>query len=155
MRTPDWVTKRHEPGSPPVAMAGIAKQHCANFGSEGICGGVKPCTDGSQVRFLPEGARCLLLEGKGCGYFESNVMPMALESWEWKNPSEGKRFREAVDHYRRVHGEIKGLARRARRCPDCGEPIGPRKRYCQKCAADRQKASVRKTMRKSRLDVKS
>ena len=88
-------------------MAGIARQNCANFGSEGICTGVRRCTDGSQVRFLPEGARCPLLDGKRCGYFEAYVMPMALESWEWKNLSEGKRFRDAVDQYRRIHGESK------------------------------------------------
>jgi hypothetical protein len=66
-------------------MAGIARQHCANFANDGSCIGVERRTDGTQVSFQPEGARCLLLEGKRCGYFEAYVMPMASESWEWKN----------------------------------------------------------------------
>jgi hypothetical protein len=58
----------------------------------------------------------------------------------------------------RLTGGIGGMSLRRRKCPDCGLPIGPRKRYCQTCARRHKRESDRTAQRKARktpLDVRS
>ena len=118
-------------------IASLAKHHCANW-NHGICVGTQCQPNGSHSRFLPESTNCLLLLGKRCAYFEQSVLPMAELSWEWKSSVAENTFKERADTYRRLHSGITGLHRNQRKCPDCREPIGPRKRFCEKCSAKRR-----------------
>jgi hypothetical protein len=45
-----------------------------------------------------------------------------------------------------------GLLKRSqvRRCPDCGDEVGPRQRYCLNCSKRRRRESYRRTREKQR-----
>ena len=54
----------------------LAKEHCANY-QNGICTGVDIQLDGTAVRFLPEGSRCLysVQRSARAHYLEESVLP--------------------------------------------------------------------------------
>ncbi len=112
----------------------LARNYCANWQDSGKCTGVDVNLKGEHTRFLREGSRCLLSCGNRCGYLEQSVLPMAEPTYEWKNVGQQKAFMAAVDLYKRLHSGLPGLAKRMRLCKTCGTQIGPRMRYCAKCA---------------------
>ena len=65
-----------------MSLEALASEHCANW-QAGKCTGTETHVDGVETRFLPEGTRCLLAQGKQCRYFEVAVLPM--EHWDWKS----------------------------------------------------------------------
>jgi len=135
--------------STPIALA---KKYCVNW-QDGLCSGIDFHKDGSPFRFRSEGAQCLLKANQRCSYFETAVLPMGdSEEWQKKYPGDAKAFAEGADRYFRRHSGIAGLAPKARRCPDCGTPIGPRKRYCALCADRRSKESDRNYQSKKALE---
>src|SRR4029077_1529902 len=121
----------------------LAKKYCANYLDSGECNGVdfkRPKLN--QFRFLPEGAKCLLACGQRCRYFETAVMPMK----DWDLGDQGQ-FKEGIDRYMRMHlrKQMPDLPPRQRKCPDCGNPIGFRMRYCADCADHRKAENNRRS----------
>jgi|SRR6516162_4389863 hypothetical protein len=122
----------------------IAEKYCANW-QDGICSGIGFRADGSFYRFRSEGCKCLLRDNLRCSYLESSVLLQGKnKEWIQGNPGEAKKFEDGIDRYWRRHSGIAGLALRKRLCPDCGIQIGPRKRYCEKCAGNRARESDKK-----------
>ena len=145
---------------PPMATTAlqIAEGHCANWHfldlplkkGDGFCLGIGFHKDGRPGRFREGGCKCLLFEKKRCLYLEQFVFPLRKSpEWRTKYQGQAKAFDEAVDRYMRLHMPIPGLAKRSRKCPDCGTWIGPRKRYCVKCTEVRRKATYRDSKSRS------
>jgi len=88
---------------------------------------------------------CLVQEGKRCGYFERAVLPTAADL----------SLKDTVYSQYEAHVGIagNGLLQREqiRRCPDCGDEVGPRQRYCLKCSKTRRRQSYRRARGKRRL----
>ena len=81
------------------------------------------------------GDTCKVQEGQRCGYFERAVLPMA----------ETIGLNEAIYSQYEQQVGIAGIGvlkrGQVRRCPDCGNEVGPRQRYCENCSTQRtQKA---------------
>jgi hypothetical protein len=123
----------------------VAQAYCANY-QDGSCSGIDFDAKGGLFRFRPEGCKCLLSSRERCGYFETAVIP--IDPTEWKSPIKIQEFKSGIDQYKRRH--IAGIVTRARYCPDCQAPIGPRKRYCADCADKRQKEAARLGMQNLR-----
>ena len=124
----------------------FAREECANHQPNGSCLGVQISKDLTMTCAKPL-PRCLVADGQCCDYFEACVLPMANIVTE---PHRAKELRQAASEYRRV-SEL--TLENTRPCPDCGEPLQPRKRLCPICADKRQKNATREAMRKARLPV--
>ena len=91
------------------------------------------------------GETCKVQEGKRCGYFERAVLPTAADVG----------LNDAV--YSQYEAQVRiaggGLLKRSqvRRCPDCGDEVGPRQRYCENCAKRRRRESYRRARGRRRL----
>ncbi len=87
---------------------------------------------------------CKVQDGERCGYFERAVMPTA----------DAIGLRDTVYSAYEVHVGIagNGLLKRGqvRRCPDCGDEVGPRQRYCLKCSKRRRRESYRRARQNQR-----
>jgi hypothetical protein len=119
----------------------LARQECANY-NQGACLGVTP--DSLAVRDdqpmnahpLPE---CVLYLGQPCAYFERCVLPMA---------NRGKpELIQAREIYHRTHAMTAVRAK----CPTCGAPRAPRKRFCVPCAREQRRATLRDAQRRKRV----
>jgi hypothetical protein len=88
---------------------------------------------------------CKAQDGQRCGYFERAVLPTAEEIG----------LTDVVYSAYEAHVGIagNGLLKRGqvRRCPDCGDEVGPRQRYCRKCSKRRRRQSYRRARKKQRL----
>jgi len=84
---------------------------------------------------------CCALAGERCAYFERAVAPLAIE-----HPKE---FGPAVREYNRAL-KAGGVKLGAVRHCDCGEPLPPRKRYCETCAAKRRREQTRRAVARGR-----
>lgn len=91
------------------------------------------------------GDTCKVQEGQRCGQFERAVLPTAANIG--LNEIVYSQYEQQVG----IAGN--GLLPRGqiRRCPDCGDEVGPRQRYCQKCSKRRRRESYRRTREKQRL----
>ena len=58
----------------------LAEKYCCNWHNHVCVGTEVDLPTGLQVRWRPEGSRCLLADGKRCPYFEQSVLPM--EKWQ-------------------------------------------------------------------------
>ena len=91
------------------------------------------------------GEICKVQGSQRCGYFEKAVLPTAADLG----------LNEAVysQYEQQVGIAGNGLLRRGqiRRCPDCGDEVGPRQRYCLKCSKRRRRESYRRAREKQRL----
>ena len=88
---------------------------------------------------------CLVQTGHRCHHFEKVVLPTAGDIG----------LRESVHSQYRKHvglGDNGELGTEPiRRCPDCGDEIGPRQRYCSNCSRRRRRESYRRAREKRRL----
>ena len=121
----------------------LARQECANY-NQGACLGVSPDSLAARddqpmnAHPLPE---CVLYLGQPCAYFERCVLPMA---------NRGKpELIQAREIYHRTHSMAAAL--RTAKCPTCGAPRAPRKRFCVPCARQHRQNTTRESMRKRRL----
>lgn len=71
---------------------------------------------------------CLIEQGKRCVYFEKAVLPTG-------NSVIRQKYEDMMGIY------IKGPA--ANLCSDCGSPIAPKMKCCDKCKKKRQRATYR------------
>ena len=130
-----------------MKIARLAEEHCANWCRGNLCVGTDvDLPSGRHIRWRKEGSSCLLSDGKRCPYFESSVLPM--ESWAWKNPSEGVAFKNAAHQYPiRLMTERKAKAA-IRRCPSCREnTVRPPAKFCDVCEATRIATAKRASKR--------
>jgi len=83
---------------------------------------------------------CLVQEGRRCGYFEKAVLPVASELG----------LQNIYEAYEKQTGA--GMLKRsqARICPDCGEPLRPRQKFCDDCTRKRRQKTKRENQRKFR-----
>lgn len=111
----------------------FAKAQCANMEPDGSCAGAR-FNDALQPlpgKPLPV---CALAERKPCQYFKDCVLPGVANA-------------EVIHKYRIIHGgKIK--PHKTRQCPDCGAPLLPHKRICEKCRIARRKTAFRKNYHK-------
>jgi hypothetical protein len=91
------------------------------------------------------GNTCKVQDGERCGYFELTVLPTASEIG--LNDTVYSQYEQQVG----IAG-ISVLKRsQIRRCPDCGDEVGPRQRYCPNCSKRRRRESYRRARGKQRL----
>lgn len=123
----------------------IAYAHCANWRKDGKgCLGAM-IDDDLQIRRCYPRARCVLSEpGKRCPYFEECVAPMAPSI---DNPKVRAEFEAAVRAYR-LAAELPCADERP--CPMCGQAIGSRRRFCDQCAANRNRSNQRAWVQRRR-----
>jgi hypothetical protein len=124
----------------------FVREECANHQPNGSCLGVQIAKDLTMTCAKPL-PRCLVATGQRCGYFEACVLPLADIVTE---PRRAKELRLAATEYRRVTEQT---LENIRPCPDCGEPLQPRKKLCPVCAQKRQQDYHREAMRKKRMPV--
>ena len=131
-----------------MSLEALASEHCANW-QAGKCTGTETHVDGVETRFLPEGTRCLLAQGKQCRYFEVAVLPM--EHWDWKVPAEGRQFAELAHKYRIRHQKFLGETEK-KKCAGCGKrvPMLKKEIFCHSCKAARKTEQDRESQSKSR-----
>jgi hypothetical protein len=139
----------------PTRAAILAEKYCCNWHNHVCVGTDVDLSTGLQVRWRPEGSRCLLADGKRCPYFEASVLPM--EHWHLKSPLEGAAFQNAAHQYRIRIVKEKTSRPAIRRCPDCQKnTIGPRHRFCGECKSKRRtvtKTTSQQQRRKMLSDV--
>ena len=104
-------------------VASLIRGECANY----VAGGCLKRTDGV----------CLVLgePTQRCEYFESAVLPLAVQ--------------DTTRGYYRRYGVIWDWdeEKPGRRCPDCGEALPPRKKFCAKCSVKHRHEASRKRRR--------
>ena len=90
------------------------------------------------------GETCKVEDGQRCGYFERAVLPTAADVG--LNDTAYRQYEAQVG----MAGG--GVLKRSqiRRCPDCGDEVGPRQRYCEKCSKRRRRESYRRARGKRR-----
>lgn len=88
------------------------------------------------------GDTCKVQDGKRCGYFERVVLPTA----------DTIGLKEAIYSQYEQQVGIAGIGvlkrEQIRRCPDCGDEVGSRQRYCPNCSKKRRRESYRRARRK-------
>ena len=122
---------------------------CANYDHH--YGGCLFCVKGCDVTNdeclqcddFQEYSYCLVERGQRCGYFEKAALPTAADLG----------LSELV---KRLYGKNAGIANDGssqrepgRRCPgtdrhECGAPLPPRRKYCDKCRGERRRDSYRR-----------
>ena len=115
----------------------LVKAECANYRD-----------DGCIARDAQEN-ECLIAAGKRCSYFEKCLLPLADEPSPAGEPKLQGSRQKAADIYAKEH-HLTQLVREERLCPDCGEPLPHRRRYCNRCRRQRAKAATRGRQRKLR-----
>lgn len=131
----------------------MAKRECANLLRDGSCLGVRAEDLGHHLGPLTPWSVCAVAERKPCDYFEECVLPLAASRPEY--------LQCPKDYYRMVQPHDWRHNERPRRptptpgtprpCPDCGKPIGKRRRVCDNCRASRSKESARNRKRLQRV----
>lgn len=115
--------------------------------------------DGCIMR---EGGRCHLEAREGCSYFAKYILPLASSGVAcWQSHA------AAVQDFARIVSEREGVsdwaasealaasAAAAARLCDCGQPLAPRKRFCERCRKAKRKAAWRDSQNRRRRGVNS
>ena len=121
------------------ALTVFAKQNCCNFNRQ-------------NNECLPTDSVCKILEGKPCGWFRDAVLRGCDLAYPYaknveKFPTLKKLYKQIDPAYGNVIEEQK-----ARFC-ECGQPLKPRQRYCEKCARKRRLATYRKKRQISNMSA--
>jgi len=112
------------------SLAVFVKKECAN------CVGGQCCMIG----------QCLVLKGKPCLYFEKAV----LGPVDYKFHQPGYDWGGLFDAYSAINGSYLSKQVKLRNC-ECGEPLLPGKRYCEKCKRKRARAARYQNKAKQRV----
>ncbi len=114
----------------------FAREECANYQPDGSCMGAVIEDDLTMRRGRPL-PKCALGDGNRCVYFEETVAPMA------GMVADSRRAVQMQEAVRAYHAMTHQNAKPARACPDCGQPMPPRKRFCPVCSRKRRQATHR------------
>jgi len=124
-------------------ITAMARQECANH-IDHECAGVDIKTDGSQVRFKPEGEPCTVHKER-CRYFEEAVLPLADMATD---PRTAKAFQDARFKYKMKYPEYHGSTRI---CEECNRnPVIGRSKYCSECKVKRRRKQTRESVARHR-----
>ena len=141
---PEWIVTMNDSATPrrrrTVGLIAFLK------GSTGPEAGMPGCANlDRHYGGCLLGDTCKVQEGQRCGYFERAVLPTA----------EAIGLKDVV--YSAYEAQVgiagNGLLKRGqvRRCPDCGNEVGPRQRYCPNCSKRHRRQSYRRARQKQRL----
>ena len=124
-----------------------ARAHCANHQADGSCLGIYYKDDLSvdPSKYRPC-SKCLLADGKRCGYFEEIIIPMRLEQ-----PKDAKSLASAVSAYQRRH-QLQSVTRF---CPECGETREARQRLCADCRAKHRRETHQKYNSRRKREIRT
>lgn len=106
----------------------FVKDECANYDRH-----YQTCIDDKT---------CKVLGGEQCGYFEKAVL--GPPDYKFRLP--GYDYQKLFAQYAE-QTNTKTQAVEQRRC-DCGNPLRPRQRYCEKCSRKRRQQAYREYNRK-------
>ena len=123
--------------------ASFARAECANHVHDGSCLGilVGSLSDDNGQHYAHPMDTCLLSQKppRPCPYFEAVGLPIADHPSPTGDPHRQENYLDAKLRYlawRKKDGEVTVSARA---CPDCGQPVAKRKRYCERCAGIRKR----------------
>jgi hypothetical protein len=121
----------------------LAQAECANHEHTGACLGTHLGAR-SQITHCTPRPRCVLPEGGRCVYFEECIAPLRHMITDPRHASE---ILSAVREYQKATGQADEVRRE---CPDCGDSVMWRKRYCPACVEKRRKATFRRAYHNGR-----
>jgi len=109
----------------------FAKANCCNYLG----------TFNGKPDYCPYERECVVKNGEPCKWFERAILPLDIN---------------LLDEYLKLYGIIREpIKEKANRCRDCGATLkSKRKRYCEKCARKRKRASNKKAIKKYRSGCK-
>ncbi len=111
------------------ALTAFARRHCANWNVPD-----KSCT--------PTGGPCLISQGKPCRYFERSVFRICDPSCKFA--TETAQYETLLDLYLKINPNLQQTEPEKIRLCDCGIPLKPRRRVCDKCQKARSLEAKRK-----------
>ena len=82
---------------------------------------------------------CLIMQAKPCGYFKRAVFPICDPSYKFA--TETGKYEKLLRLYKKIDPNIVETDEQIRKC-SCGQPLKPRRRYCEKCTARRRRDSL-------------
>ncbi len=140
--TPNEITITDRRAKRQNTLTAFIRKYCANWdASSKLCVGV----DGGTL--FHEGD-CLIAKDKRCEYFEQSVFPIANPSYRYA--TETAQYETLLDLYLKINPNmLQAEAGNTRLC-ECGSPLKPRRRVCDKCAQKRRREAYRKAKRKGR-----
>jgi len=118
---------------------GLAKAECANYNG-GCC----------VMRDTAADPSCMIARGQRCGYFERCILPLADDPSPTDDPKLQARRIEARAAYLADHPVGRFTSHGRRLCPECGRPIGERRRICDICRRDHRREADRRQKRRER-----
>lgn len=86
---------------------------------------------------------CSVMSGQRCEYFEKTVLPAASEN----------ELYEVLAEYQETTGtdaESNLIDTNARRCPECGKLLLPRRRFCDDCVLEHRRKTKRESQSRYR-----
>jgi hypothetical protein len=120
-------------------LSNYARQHCANWLNENA-----GCYLHEKISYEPiakaTAGECVLADGNTCDYFRACVLPIAPPPVQ--------------SDYMKIDTTIR-LAKKAKKrpCPDCGESMKPRQRFCEKCTQKRRQKTYRQSRQNSSMSA--
>jgi len=132
-----------------MTPAQFARDECANMLTDGTCLGVTvgSLLDYGQPKTAAPRDSCRIVEDKRCDYFERVVLPLANHPSPTGDPGLQQKRAHARQEYLGRHSLARGGMRC---CPDCGNPMPARHRYCESCAARHRREATRERVRQHR-----
>lgn len=116
----------------------FVKSECANWDEHYKC-----CSDDQP---------CRVLMGNPCSYFERAVL--GPPAYPYRLP--GYDYEKMFFAYGLISPRTTPASKlKVRTCPDCGEVLSSRRRYCRKCSRNRAKTTRRQWAAKKRKTARS
>ena len=126
-----------------TSLIAFTHQNCANYDTHySYCFGLdcySLSTDGKKVQPLQENEKCLIQQGKRCGYFERVLLPIAKQLGIYE---------KIIKQYGKTGNLVPKETTRS--CPDCGAELEYRKKLCPKCREKRKQKANRENQKNYR-----
>lgn len=135
-----------------AGLKGFTKKWCANITDSGNCLLCQTACKNRDCTFCTDDkyGQCKILQGKPCLYFERHV----LGPPNYRYPLPHYDYQKLFDQYGELNKRFKTVDVTIRLC-DCGEPLLPRRRLCDKCQIASRRQSYRESQRLKRTSVNS
>jgi len=132
-----------------MSAAQFARDECSNMLPDGACLGVHADSlidTGQQRRCTPQ-PRCLVRDDRRCRYFEKVILPLADQPSPHADPHLQQKRAWARQEYLGRHC-LAGS--QGRRCPECGNPMPARHRFCESCSTRHRRTATKERVRRHR-----